>query len=388
MPGFINSELDIDLGTIQSSSGTVNIYFDFVNTTSTAYQATATGGSGVTLTTSGTIAGSKTPIENITTAAISGTITLTIQFSGTTGSIDLDGISISFSEYTAPYERVDAEGNPDPNGDFILFGYYPQTIAEEGVVDENAVQQSNGYYLGNDGEYYAQVVAIPYNSNYIFSDETAIVSGETYYFKVEPIKWRILDDAYGDGTALIVSYIIINSMAYQSKYVEADDGRYYVTGYEGSIFANNYEHSEVRKWLINDFYDTAFTGTQQSLINTTEVVNTDNSFDASLGFHNDEYLCENTFDKIFLLSLANIHNANYGYFEDTSYDANKAIIASDYAKVVGAYIYRESTTIGSAWLRSPSDYDLDVITADVGSWGTYSIDDSSIGVLPALQIQL
>ena len=197
-----------------------------------------------------------------------------------------------------------------------------------------------------------------------------------------------MDDAYGDGTALIVSYIIINSMAYQSKYVEADDGRYYVTGYEGSIFANNYEHSEVRKWLINDFYDTAFTGTQQSLINTTEVVNTDNSFDASLGFHNDEYLCENTFDKIFLLSLANIHNANYGYFEDTSYDANKAIIASDYAKVVGAYIYRESTTIGSAWLRSPSDYDLDVITADVGSWGTYSIDDSSIGVLPALQIQL
>ena len=52
MPGFINSELDseldIDLGTIHSSSGTVNVYFDFVNTTSTAYQATATGGSGVT----------------------------------------------------------------------------------------------------------------------------------------------------------------------------------------------------------------------------------------------------------------------------------------------------------------------------------------------------
>ena len=115
IPGYINQSIDLNLGTVQSSSGSVNVYFDFVNTTQTAYQATATGGSGVTLTTSGTIAAaSETPIENVTTADISGTITLTIQSaSGTTGNISLDGITITIEEYVPQMVETIALGQTD-----------------------------------------------------------------------------------------------------------------------------------------------------------------------------------------------------------------------------------------------------------------------------------
>ncbi len=100
IPGYTNQSIDLNLGTIQSNSGSVNVYFDFVNTTSTAYSATATGGSGVVLSTDGIIYNYQVPTTEVTTADISGTITLTIQFTGgTAGNVDLDGIEISIEEY-------------------------------------------------------------------------------------------------------------------------------------------------------------------------------------------------------------------------------------------------------------------------------------------------
>ncbi len=101
MPGYTNTTFDLNLGTVTSSSGIVTVYFDFINTTSTTYSATATGGNGVILSTSGTIEGSEIPITDVTTyGGISGTITLTIQLaSGTSGDISLDGIVVTIDEY-------------------------------------------------------------------------------------------------------------------------------------------------------------------------------------------------------------------------------------------------------------------------------------------------
>lgn len=66
---------------------------------------------------------------------------------------------------------------------------------------------SRGYFLGSDGAYYAKVAAAPYEGGYEFSNMSAVTSGNTYYFKVEPIKWRILSES--NGTALIVCESII-----------------------------------------------------------------------------------------------------------------------------------------------------------------------------------
>ncbi|MBR2295872.1 MAG: hypothetical protein IKA43_00520, partial [Clostridia bacterium] len=73
----------------------------------------------------------------------------------------------------------------------ILFGTYPQTIKADNVTITDTTNE-NGYFLGNDGEWYAKVVANPHNSSYKFSNDASVTSGSTYYFKVEPIKWRIL----------------------------------------------------------------------------------------------------------------------------------------------------------------------------------------------------
>lgn len=57
---------------------------------------------------------------------------------------------------TAYYKRIDKDGTPNENGEYILFGMYPQTIKSADItIDQNDVD-ANGYYLGSDGERYAK----------------------------------------------------------------------------------------------------------------------------------------------------------------------------------------------------------------------------------------
>lgn len=83
------------------------------------------------------------------------------------------------------------------DGDYVLFGFYPQTEKKDSVTITETVD-SRGYYLGSDGEYYAK------KSSGWF---------DAYYFKVEPIKWRVLetqtDDYTGQERILLLSEKIL-----------------------------------------------------------------------------------------------------------------------------------------------------------------------------------
>lgn len=46
---------------------------------------------------------------------------------------------------------------------------------------------------------------------------------------------------------------------------------YYYNNPEYTVYANDYETSSVRSWLNGAFFQTAFTGTEQSAILTTEL---------------------------------------------------------------------------------------------------------------------
>ena len=87
------------------------------------------------------------------------------------------------------------------DGEFIYFGEYPQTIKADNVTITET-QDDRGHYLGSDGFYYAKVKATPCASYYTFSTGEAIDGGKDYYFKVEPIRWRILNEENGEALLL------------------------------------------------------------------------------------------------------------------------------------------------------------------------------------------
>ena len=131
-----------------------------------------------------------------------------------------------------------------PEGEYILFGEYPQTIKSD-EVSVTDTTDARGYFLGSDGAYYAAVTATPYHSDYKFSSGAEVTEGAVYYFKVEPIRWRILTEA--DGKALLLCDSIIANKAYDA----------------GEGYNNNYADSDIRQWLAGEFYSAAFDELQQ-----------------------------------------------------------------------------------------------------------------------------
>ena len=288
------------------------------------------------------------------------------------------------------YVRVDEDGNESATGGYILFGEYPQTVKADSVTITSTTD-SRGYYLGSDGAYYAKVTAFKHDESASFTTGATIVSGTVYYFKVEPIKWRILED--DDGTATILCEMIIDAHAYQNNYTyNSSNSRYYTTanGAPNGTYANNYEYSEIRKWLNDNFYQTAFSELERGIINTVQVDNSNNSVmahnkDGDNGYWSN---CTDTYDKLWLMSREEI-TRSWKYVDYTSYGYYYAQkLMTDY--VTATY---DETYYGNGvwWLRSPHNYYYDKAW-DVFiygyEWGDFSSCHSSLGVVPALQITL
>ena len=266
------------------------------------------------------------------------------------------------------------------SGNYIYFGEYPQTIKAADVTVGD-VADEDGYYLGSDGERYAKVVAAPNGSNYTFSDNSSVISGNTYYFKVEPIRWSILSES--DGNALILCDSIIANHYYHHTHLSTTiDGQ--------TVYANNYKYSDIRAWLNDEFYKTAFGDLQQALIQTTQV---DNSAQ-STGYSSNPYACENTFDKVFLLSYREVTNSAYGFASSYSTkDTARRMLTSDFSRATGAYMSTDSSYYGNGWwwLRSP-DNDLFSYARNVRYLGSADNYDYVLrdyrGVVPALNLML
>ena len=281
---------------------------------------------------------------------------------------------------TKQYVRVNENNEMDERGEYILFGEYPQTIKSSDVTVGD-VADEDGYYLGSDGERYAKVVADPPSYDYTFSDGSAVTSGNTYYFKVEPIRWRILSES--DGSAFILADGIIADHYYHHTLSR--------TTIEGeTVYANNYKHSDIRAWLNGEFLNAAFGEVAQMLIETTEV---DNSA-YSTGSSSNPYACENTFDKVFLLSYREVTDSAYGFASHSIMnDAARRMNVSDYARSTGAFMSTSSSSLGcgSWWLRSPRNdgsYVARGVTSDGHADSSYSVNTYGRGVVPALNITL
>ena len=182
----------------------------------------------------------------------------------------------------------------------VTFGSWPQTLkAEDVAVDENETLAAADftYYAGSDGHWYAKL-----------SDK---------YYKVEPIEWKVLTTNYNEtGKKLLHAKNIIDVRVFYS----GDNGRI-ING--NTIKKSDYEHSAIRAFLNGLSYQKISGGAQEacddylnkgflqaaftpSEFNSIAETTVDNSL-ASTG--NEGYACNDTSDKIFLLSLS-----EYGKF--------------------------------------------------------------------------
>lgn len=177
--------------------------------------------------------------------------------------------------------------------------------------------------------------------------------GDNYYWlKVEPIQWRYLSQN-GDNVQF-VSEKVLDSHVWNN------------TDHENGIYRNNYKYSDIRAWLNSDFLEQAFYY-DPSLIQTVNVDNSAESTDES----SNPFACEDTQDKVYLLSCKDVRNKEYGFTDDASR------IAYDDA--------------GNAryWLRSPNFYDGSARCVSSNGYITNSdYVSNSYGVRPALTRKL
>lgn len=261
----------------------------------------------------------------------------------------------------------------EANGDYVYIGEYPQSIKSEDVTITETTD-SRGYYLGSDGNYYekktAEICLKGESQLYPeFANGESLERGE-YYFKVEPLRWRILKENNGNKMFLFCDSVI-------------DVGDFHsVSTSWGGFSTNVYKESNVRIKLNGEFYEKAFAESQRTLILTTDV---DNSM-LSAGNTTTSYTTEKTQDKIFLLSYSEITSEEYGFSGDTE----RQLFASDYARASNLYFNEHSYGgNGFYWLRSPREDDPQVkcITSG-GKHTTVSPSSDWYGIVPAMWIEI
>lgn len=245
---------------------------------------------------------------------------------------------------SSPYTVITTQQIGSSVYNIVTFGSWPQTLKTDGVsIDQNeslAVGELT-YYAGSDGYWYAKL-----------SDK---------YYKVEPIKWRVLTTDYnGTGKKLLLAESVLTRKPHNN---------------------NNYKNSEIRKWLNSNanaeaasdhggtggFLKTAFTAAEQSAIaaasvdNSARSTNPDANATAFNNGANPNASGTPTTDKVFLLSEQEVTTSAYGFDAYNAYkgdgmhnESTRIRFPTDYAKASGA---NQSSTAGMGswwWLRSPS----------------------------------
>ena len=160
------------------------------------------------------------------------------------------------------------------DGKTVTYGLYPQTHVNDTTLINtlNTLSaETNGWYL-YEGNYYHKETAKLFNSeSYKFDDGTAIIDGTTYWFKCEPITWNVLSN---DG---VNYYLVTSKLLDVQSYYQNYNNR---VQNETIIYSNNYEKSDLRTWLNNYFFNTAFF-LNNTFITTTNVDNSANTTDSS-----------------------------------------------------------------------------------------------------------
>ncbi len=266
-------------------------------------------------------------------------------------------------------------------GDIIEFGSYPQSKVE----DKNIIAEldrkdkswiSYDYYLGAysgyiqsgsadgtmyksdymryadinyNGEKYRAVVfdmyrpydTMRYEGHFSDQEDNGYFPNIVYYFKYEPLKWRVLDPQNG----FVCSDNAIDCVEFNGYIYRPEGESNYYSDPDCTNYASDYSTSEIREWLNNKFIYTAFNSEERFMIKKSLIETPSRD--------NDGYGCPEVTDKIFLLSVSDISNADYGFkspYKTT--DSARIMRFTDYAACQG--LSCSETGYSANWvLRTP-----------------------------------
>ena len=311
--------------------------------------------------------------------------------------------------------------DPDPLFYGVYFGSYPQTQVTDTAIGDALTHAagelpssankrnwtSYGYYrhgivenfmwyidLTHEGAKYRGVYfteyrpadpMIYYADGSVESDHYQDVNGynknTVYWFKFEPIKWRILNViSLAQEDALLFSETVLDCQPF-----DFCDGNY----------RNDYTKSTIRSWLNDTFYETAFNVEQKEMVVKATVRN--DAFSAGrLGKYDaSEFELGNTEDKVFLLSIQEATYGNYSFFSSESkYGPLRKKQNTDYARAQGSREWENTTSDddtdtdnGFWWLRTKASYGAcRCVQPDGFAERTQMPYRSDIGVVPAIRV--
>lgn len=282
-----------------------------------------------------------------------------------------DGKTLTFGSYpqsevtdNALISNLNAEiQNKLPSSDDLNswtdYGYYIQGKVQSYMWYIDVEYKSDKYRGVYFTEYRPENAGYGTGNSNSKQDENGYTTGKVYWFKFDPITWRILTQE--NGKAFVAANFILDSREFDA------------------LGSNNYAASGIRKWLNDAFLKTALANLEDYVV----VTNVDNSAD-STGVADNGNICENTNDKVFLLSYAEVLNEDLGFDFDT-----RKHQSTDYAKIQG--VNKNSSGYGYWLLRSPSsDTTFDVRA--VHTTGMVSderrMSETSCGIVPALYMVL
>jgi len=242
-----------------------------------------------------------------------------------------NSITYEFHETVTRLGIGSTDGTAGTSGEYVLFGDYPQSLLSDNTVTfEETKKMKMGdltVYLGSDENVYAK----KYNR----------------YYKIEPIKWRVISRDENNIAVLLAEKIL--------------DFQCFSKNNSKDLYAG----SDIRSFLNEDFLSRAFTSTAQNLIAITEI----DSYPANII----------TYDKIYLLK--------YTYLNCVSLNNTSVFPNALTRQRVYTSFSNPNETCGEYWTRELSRMGDFVTIRDDGGDGRRPYYNS-MGVVPALSIYL
>lgn len=268
-------------------------------------------------------------------------------------------------------------------GETVEFGSYPQSeVTDSTLISQldglDADWRSYGFYAGDNSigsmqpDSFAGYADVSYNgsryrgvnfknyrpilttlklsTNASYQKRNGYSIGKIYWFKYEPIKWRVIDPSTG---CLLCESLIDCQPFNDTIYTNSSKDDYYSdAGLTKAV--GDYSTSSVRAWLNGKFYDTAFSSSEKDRIVLTNSKNylaadlSGESAQTSSGTMANKRLSD-TSDKVTLLSAFDVGRSAYGM---ASGGVNAGIIntkGTDYAQSLGLFVSNTSGASGYSW---------------------------------------